>query len=135
MPLVALPCIAASESGQALRPLLGGVLALTLQKPPRPSSTGAPSACLQTSMSSARTEGTDHFWMSLKEPPLLPDACLDATVAALPAPASSREDCPQQPGLSLLGGPEGPGLLAPILEEALPNAVEAPQRRRCHHTA
>ena len=61
---------------------------LTRQKPPRPSSTGAPSACLQTSMSSTHTEGTDHFCMSLKEPSPLLDACLDPSVAVLPTPAS-----------------------------------------------
>ena len=77
-------------------------------------------------MSSARTEGTDHFCMSLKELPPLLDACLDATVVMLPAQAFSREDCAQQPDLSPLGEPAGPGLLAPILEVAMTDAFGSP---------
>ena len=78
---------AVSSSGQALRVSCEGIPALTLQNPPRPSSTGVPSACLQTSMSSAHTEGTDHFCMSLKEPSPLPDHCPGPSLAVLPASA------------------------------------------------
>ena len=111
---------------------MGGALTLTLQKPPRPSSTGAPSACLQISMSSAHTEGTDHFCMSLKEPPPLPDACLDATVAVLPAQALRAV---KTATLSPLGEPVRLSLIAPILKEAVPDAVGVPQRRCCHRAA
>ena len=70
------------DSGQKCRHLL------TLQKPPRPSSIGVPSGCLQTSMSSAWTLDSDHFCMSLKELsglPTLPGKRLEPSVPLLPA--------------------------------------------------
>ena len=83
-------------------------------------------------MSSAHTEGTDHFCMSLKEPPPLLDACLDATVAVLPAQAlRAVKTAP----VSLLSEPVGLSQVALIPQGVMPNALKVPQRRCCHHTA
>ncbi len=62
----------------------------TLQKPPRPSLTGEPSGCLQISMSSARTVGSDHFCRSLRELPALEASVVTLAAANVHVSASHR---------------------------------------------